>query len=334
MDQLENNNKDNDELLARWLNAQLSEAELEQLRAREDFAELEAIVNGLRGLTPPDFDEEKSWQQLRKKIAEAPIAEGENKSAATPLPHRSISSSPSAKRRFIFRKYAVAAAVMLVAALLAWLLMNGDQYPVTDHVATGPGEKKEIELPDGSTALLNASSTIGYSPDHWKDRRSVVLKGEALFKAKKGLRFTVHAEQGEVVVVGTQFNVYARKTELEVKCLEGQVQVISPSGTERVLLKQREQVRVLNGRMQKRSGLDAAPTWQKGESSFRNAPLTKVLTDLESQYGLTILTDSLGQRTFSGKFVHNNLEKAVKMVCETLNLHCTLQNDTLRIGNR
>ena len=99
------------------------------------------------------------------------------------------------------------------------------------------------------------------------------------------------------------------------------------------MLKKKEQVSVIRGRMQKRQGLAFYPTWQKGESSFKNAPVNKVLTDLKAQYGLVILADSLGQRSFSGKFVHGDLQKAVKMVCQPLQLNCTLSGDTLRIGN-
>jgi ferric-dicitrate binding protein FerR (iron transport regulator) len=330
---------DQDELLARWLAGELSDAELEALRKREDFAELEAIVEHLRQLSPPDFDEEKNWEALRKKMAMPPVSgtgsgalETAENIASSPTPSENAGPSSDKKVRSLWT-YAPAIAAVLVVGVLAWLLLGRDDYPVTTKIATGPGEKKELKLPDGSEVVLNASSSLGYSEENWKKRRYAVLNGEAFFKAKKGRQFTVHTEQGDVVVVGTQFNVYARESELEVKCLEGKVQVINPEGTERVLLKQKEQVSVINGRMQKRQGLAFYPTWQKGESSFKNAPIGKVLTDLKAQYGLVILADSLGQRSFSGKFVHGDLQKAVKMVCQPLQLNCTLTGDTLRIGN-
>ena len=328
-----------DELLARWLAGELSDAELAELRKREDFAELEAVVEQLKQLSPPDFDEEKSWFELRKKMAAPPIAAtrpgtpgGEKNEGPSPTLPEHL-DAPSEKKVRSLWSYVPAIAAVLVVGVLAWLLLGRDDYPVTTAFATGPGEKKELKLPDGSQVMLNASSSLGYSEENWKKRRYVVLSGEAFFKAKKGRRFTVHTKQGDVVVVGTQFNVYARESELEVKCLEGKVQVINPEGTERVLLKKKEQVSVIRGRMQKRQGLAFYPTWQKGESSFKNAPVNKVLTDLKAQYGLVILADSLGQRSFSGKFVHGDLQKAVKMVCQPLQLNCTLSGDTLRIGN-
>lgn len=319
-----------DELLAKWLAGELSSAELDELRQREDFAELEELVGHLSRLSPPDFDEEKSWQSLQKKLATHLVAEGEEKAHPSSTPPTQV--YPVDKMRSM-KRYVPAIAAVLLIGVLVWLLLGRDDFSVTTQIATGPGEKKELTLPDGSKVVLNASSTLGYSPKNWKERRYVVLSGEALFNAKKGRRFTVHTKLGDVVIVGTQFNVYARNNELEVKCLQGKVQVINPAGTERVLLKQREQVSVINGRMQKRRGLVFYPTWQKGESSFRNAPLEKVLTELQAQYGLVIVADSLGQRSFSGKFVHGDLEKAVKMVCQPLQLHCTISEDTLRIKN-
>jgi transmembrane sensor len=157
----------------------------------------------------------------------------------------------------------------------------------------------------------------------------VVLEGEAYFKAKKGKTFTVRSEQGKVEIVGTVFNVYARGEELEVKCAEGKVQVINPDETERVLLKKGEQVSVLRGRMQDRKGLSSYPNWFKGESAFRSAPLGRVFDEMERQYGVTVLVDSLGERTFSGKFVHKDLKKAVKMVCDPMKLKCEVRGDTI-----
>lgn len=327
-----------DDLLRRWLADELSTDELEQLRKRWDFAELELLVLQLKQPPDPYFDEEKARTELIEKLSDRPTAEAEEEEFPNILlptpPATENSTPPETQASTPWERYVVIGAVMLVLGVLAWLLLCSEEHPVTHEVSTGPGEKKELKLPDGSQVTMNASTTLGYSPDHWKERSYVVLSGEAYFKTKKGRRFTVHTRQGDVVVVGTQFNVYAREKELEVKCLEGKVQVINPKGTERVLLKQKEQVSVINGRMQKRQGLAFYPTWQKGESSFRDAPLEKVLTDLRAQYGLVIVADSLGHRSFSGKFVHNDLQKAVKMICQPLQLHCTLRADTLRIDSR
>lgn len=90
----EANTYDHDELLARWLAGELTDAELEALRSREDFEELEAIVEQMRLLSPPAFDEAVSWQRLREKLAASKKADEETEHAS-PLP----SSSPTRKCR-------------------------------------------------------------------------------------------------------------------------------------------------------------------------------------------------------------------------------------------
>jgi ferric-dicitrate binding protein FerR (iron transport regulator) len=225
---------------------------------------------------------------------------------------------------------AIAAAVLLGVVGLWWMTRDGGRVFGEDQsIATKAGEKREVELPDGSTAMLNALSSLDFSPKTWGEDRYVLLEGEAFFKAKKGKTFSVKTEQGTVEVVGTVFNVYARGEELEVKCAEGKVQVINPESTERILLKKGEQVTVLRGRMQKRQGLEGYPNWFKGESAFRSAPLERVFGEMERQYGVKVLADSLGGRTFTGKFVHSDLQKAVKMVCAPMKLNCEVRGDTV-----
>jgi transmembrane sensor len=252
---------------------------------------------------------------------EAKIVEIGAKQVANPnLP--SVNRQPS----IVNRKWlAIAAAVLLGVVGIWWLASPGED----QSIVTQAGEQWEVKLPDGSIAMLNAQSSLDFSPKTWPDDRYVVLEGEAYFKAKKGKTFTVRSEQGKVEIVGTVFNVYARGEELEVKCAEGKVQVINPDETERVLLKKGEQVSVLRGRMQDRKGLSSYPNWFKGESAFRSAPLGRVFDEMERQYGVTVLVDSLGERTFSGKFVHKDLKKAVKMVCDPMKLKCEVRGDTI-----
>ena len=83
--------------------------------------------------------------------------------------------------------------------------------------------------------------------------------------------------------------------------------------------------------MQDRQGLGFYPNWFKGESAFRSAPLSRVFEEMERQYGVMVLADSLGERTFSGKFVHKDLKKALKMVCDPMKLNCEIRGDTVII---
>ncbi len=321
------NNFQDETLLARWLAGELTPEELETLQQREDYADFVRIIEGMEGLRLPEFRETEAWQHLQQKLT----TEKKN-----PAPPQSSIVNPKSKIRQLtpWRRIASIAAALAVIALGIWWFAGktGGAHGMDTSVATSTGEQQELKLPDGSQVTLNAQSKLEYSTATWDGDRRVELAGEAFFKAKKGKRFTVQTQQGKVEVVGTQFNVFARDRELEVKCTEGKVQVTNPAGTERILLATGEQITVLEGRMQQRQGLTHYPNWFKGESSFRSAPLAKVFGEMERQFGVVVMVDSVVGRTFSGKFVHQDLEKALRMVCGPMGLEWTVAGDTVRIG--
>jgi transmembrane sensor len=353
---------DDDTLLARWLAGDLSQEDLEALRNLESYPDYVEMLHAFEGMEMEEFSPTLAWQKLslqlaveaeeaqkaKEMAAEEVYVEGTAVEAQPPLPEapqqpeakiveigtkqaanptlQTVNRQPS----IVNRKWLAIAAAILLGVVGIWWFAGRDPFSFTDtDYVTKAGEKKEVKLPDGSVATLNAMSKLGFTASDWTDGRSVVLEGEAYFKAKKGKTFAVRTEQGTVEVVGTIFNVYARGNELEVKCAEGKVQVINPEQTERVLLKKGEQVSILGGKMQKRQGLASYPNWFKGESTFRSAPLGRVFEEMERQYGVLVLADSLGERTFSGKFVHGSLEKAVKMVCDPMKLNCEVKGDTV-----
>lgn len=365
---MENTNHD-ETLLARWLADELTEQELAELQQREDFADLQAIVEGMKGLEMPAFSEQASWEKLQERLkAEPPketeeetpvpvISEGEIlppevkttemeapavqvvQPTTPPPPVTHTSPQASALKpitetpiRSIGRRQWLYAAAAGVAILLVSLFMLKKSDPTSGYdtvVSSGKGEQKPITLPDGTTVQLNAASLVGYTESDWPDDREVYLQGEAYFKAAKGKTFTVLTDQGKVQVVGTMFNVFAREQQLEVKCTEGIVQVFNPKETEKVLLKAGEQVSVTNGRMQKRAGIDFTPKWFKGESVFKSAPRSRVFREIERQFNVTVVVEDWKGSPFSGKFVNNDLEKALKMVAVPMGLKYEIKNDSV-----
>lgn len=359
---MENTNHD-ETLLARWLADELTEQELAELQQREDFADLQAIVEGMKGLEMPEFSEQASWEKLQERLqAEPPkVTEEEShrpevealvtlapeaefpaiKEVQTPSPPPIGNTPPPAPTlnpvtetpiRSINRRQWLYAAAAAVAILLVSVFMLKKSDPTNGYdtvVSSGKGEQKSVTLPDGTTVQLNAASLVGYTESDWPDNREVYLQGEAYFKAAKGKTFTVKTDQGKVQVVGTVFNVFAREQQLEVKCTEGIVQVFNPKETEKVLIKAGEQVSVTNGRMQKRSGIDFSPKWFKGESVFKSAPRSRVFKEIERQYNVTVVVEDWKGSPFSGKFVNNDLEKALKMVAVPMGLTYQIKNDSV-----
>lgn len=214
----------------------------------------------------------------------------------------------------------LAAAVVLFFVGLS-VFKGNDPQLVTNpvEIATTIGEFEQVTLPDGSQVSLNSNSTLSYSVD-WN--RTLTLEGEAFFEVTKGSKFTVNTTGGTVEVLGTSFNVFAREKDLVVACKTGKVKVevaekkyakvITPGET---VLSKRDTIKML-----KIEPLMIGK-WQTGEFYFENRPVIEVLDEIQRQFQVTIKTDSLEDKVFSGYFINTaSLDVVLSMVCEPLNL--------------
>jgi len=120
----------------------------------------------------------------------------------------------------------IAAGAALVAACLALVLHPVIRTHVLADYVTGVAELREIALPDGSVAYLDAASAIAvdYRPDA---RRIELLSGQAFFEvAHNAARpFRVDADEVSVVVTGTAFGVNRTSHAISVAVQSGTVEV-------------------------------------------------------------------------------------------------------------
>ncbi len=232
------------------------------------------------------------------------------------------------------RKIGVAVLLLSVPAAVILWLREQPAWFLDTTVRTTAGEHRELTLPNGARVVLNAGSELAYDKADWSARPLVRLEGEAYFRIKGKERFQIVSRQGHVYAVGTGiFNVFARGEELEVMCTQGKVQVANEAEAERVLLGKKEQVRIVRGKMQQREKLPYFPAWYKGESHFHRVAAERAFQELERQFGVTVLAESLPDKPFSGKFGHQRLNPALQAVCKPLGLTWRAQGqDTILIG--
>jgi transmembrane sensor len=91
---------------------------------------------------------------------------------------------------------------------------------------TARGERRTVNLPDGSRVELNTDSRIAVA--YSDSRRDIVLtRGEALFDVAKdpSRPFVVQAGEAQVRAVGTAFNIRLRDKVVELTVTEGVVTV-------------------------------------------------------------------------------------------------------------
>ena len=275
--------------LAKWLNNNLTEAELAEFKKSDEYASYERIIAASDQLKAPDFNADEALMAIKNQ--------------RTLQDTKVVQLHPFKK----FIRIAAAAAVIIFGSY--FYLNNLDENIVTEYA-----ENKEVVLPDNSKVRLNADSELSYSERKWSKERNVELKGEAFFKVAKGKRFTVATDAGKVAVLGTQFNVENREGFFEVTCFEGLVSVTFngketklPAGTSFM---------VIDGKITEASVPQTQqPSWLNNESTFKSVPLKYVLAELERQHNITVETQDIDtEQLFTGTFSNTDRDIALKSI--------------------
>jgi ferric-dicitrate binding protein FerR (iron transport regulator) len=289
-----------DELIQKWLLDNLNSQELEAFQALDDYPSLIKLSESLKQFKGPEFNDQLALEKILNKISEKPI--------------------PKNKTYWL-------RPVLRVAALLA-ISFSIYYYTTTldTNIATLTAEKTTVELPDHSKVSLNALTKITYNKKSWKKHRELTLDGEAYFKVEKGSKFNVKTATGTVTVLGTQFQVNYRDNLFEVVCYEGSVKVATKLKS--MILNPGDQFLIIDGEFitqEKENRID--PAWLHNESQFNSMPYKIVLNELERQYQLTIDAKNINTKVlFTGRFVHDNLDLALKAITLPLNIAYTKEN--------
>ncbi|GAA4274548.1 FecR family protein [Aquimarina gracilis] len=282
--------------LSRWINGELSEEELREFQSHPEYEHYVKIKAGADALDLRRYDIEEQLISLKSKRSDK-------------------------KSRGIIKLWPYFAAAASIAIILGLFLFGPNQSYTSDY-----GEKLIVTLPDGSEMTLNAKSIARFDKKNWKNNRTVTLEGEAFFKVKKGSKFTVITDNGDVSVLGTQFNVHSQNSLFEVNCFEGKVSVTNKNNKE--ILTAGKAYRNLGKTSEKWTFNAAGPSWLTNTSSFRSIPIRYVLKELEEQYNIQIKEEglNLGYK-YTGTFPNDNIEVALKTVFSTLDIEYTLSQD-------
>lgn len=158
-------------------------------------------------------------------------------------------------------------------------------FPFADY-RTAIGERRSVELPDGSIAHLNADSAIVLDFSD-QSRRLRLRQGQATFSVTHdpAKPFVVEALNGSTRAIGTVFDVDVRLGHVDITVLEGQVAVAHEQSPGSEVL--------ASGDQRVRYGQDLAPSapqpveaeteiaWRRGKLIFDRRPLGDVVADIE-----------------------------------------------------
>jgi ferric-dicitrate binding protein FerR (iron transport regulator) len=279
-------------LLAKWLSDDLSPDELAEFEASPDFEKYQKIKNYTNHLQVDDLDENVMLSNIlsQKKITPTVI----------PL-----------YKNWMFR----AAAIFVLALGISFVM----KFFVPETQSAEFGEKTTFSLPDNSEVVLNSGSEINYKKWNWDNNRHLELEGEAYFKVAKGRRFEVQTNLGKVTVLGTQFNVKARKNRFDVVCYEGRVKV-NYANTQ-ILLTHGQSVSFENGKQVNRNVDSLKPEWIDNQISFNKENIRTILDEVERQYNVKIELNTKDTISlFTGKLPAKDLDTALQIISTTYHL--------------
>ena len=208
-------------------------------------------------------------------------------------------------------------------------------------ISTPRGRQFKIILPDGSQVWLNAASSIRYPVAFTGDERKVYITGEGYFEVAKNpsMAFTVQANDMQVQVLGTHFNINAYSDEEAIKTtlLEGAVKVTKDAAT--ALLKPGQQAAIPSSSATSGPGIqvqivniEQVIAWKNGVFDFQNATLEKIMRQLARWYDIEVAYEKgIPDIEFEGAINRQNELAEVLRILERLGVHFKLEGRRLTV---
>ena len=204
------------------------------------------------------------------------------------------------------------------------------------------GADYQVTLADGTKVWLNCESTLRYPVEFGDEKREVYLDGEGYFEVNKATEwpFIVNAEQMQVKVTGTKFNVKSYSTEpiVHTTLVEGSVWAYTDQT--QVQLTPSEQFRY--DKETGKTSVQKVDTelytgWIEGMFVFRNQRLEDVMNDLARWYNMTIFystAETKEIRISTNLNRYKNIDDLLEIINESGKVVVARKDNTITIHAR
>ncbi|MBE8720894.1 FecR family protein [Sphingobacterium pedocola] len=209
------------------------------------------------------------------------------------------------KSGLVFRRWLAGAAALLLAGIGLFYWNTPQEYqqevavaiaPVYRTITTEVGERKRVDLPDGSTITLNARSQLRFDENQYgRTTRTIeLLSGEAFFDVAKdsSRAFIVQAGVLQTTVLGTSFNIrtYDEMPEQVISVFTGRVQVQRGQHMLGTLEKgqrirfEKEHANSLTEEFDR----GYSPSWTSGKVVLQDADFDELALAINNTYGIIL----------------------------------------------
>lgn len=323
--------------------------ELEIKHAKDEYLQL------FNALAQADMEEQ--LERLKKSL--------EQRKAAPVVPINKFEKRGHTRVVPLFLKIAVAAMVITGLFFAINYFINTPE-KTEKYFETAYGEKKSIQLPDGTNVTMNAGSKIRIKDKYGIGVRDIYLEGEAFFEVKHDSvhPFVVHTAAMDVKALGTSFNVKAYREDetTETSLITGIVEVtLKENNNSRLLLYPNQKIEwqryekiiadIKTNQAPKTDGvatkdiliknpegISAADikeiSWKENKLVFDDEEFGNIAKLLERWYGakITFADNTLLKYRFTGIFENEDLIKVLDFLKESKNFNYTIERgETLRV---
>lgn len=180
-----------------------------------------------------------------------------------------------------------------------------------NKLSTPRGGQFKLQLPDGSTAWLNAASSIRYPVAFSGKERHVEVTGEVYLDVapNEAMPFKVTVNKDlDINVLGTQFNInaYPDQPFVSTTLLQGRVSV-SRNGQRALLLPGEQAITGSDIRVEKNIDTDKIVAWKNGMFNFEDVSLQEAMKEIERWYDIKVIYENgISDIPFSGKISRDN----------------------------
>ncbi|RWU18184.1 hypothetical protein DM813_26385 [Pseudomonas alkylphenolica] len=210
----------------------------------------------------------------------------------------------------------------------------------SQHLVSEVGQRRTLQLADGSEVLLDSDSEMTISW-HLRTRQVELKRGQALFQVSPMVYrpFLVDAGRAGVRVVGTRFNVNRHEQDVQVTVAEGKVAVRGDATDTVALLEPGQQLRVQKGIPGEvtRVSADDVTAWTDSRLVFESTPLAEVIGTLQRYYPqpITLQDPGIAGLPVSGVFDSGHVDRLLALLPGILPVNvATAPDGAVRIKSR
>ncbi|MEX0275099.1 MAG: FecR family protein [Flavobacteriaceae bacterium] len=216
--------------------------------------------------------------------------------------------------------------------------------PVFNEIYVPYGQTLTITLSDHTKVWLNAGTRFRFPQNlgSTAQNRMVYLEGEAYFDVAKDANrpFIVNAQNIDIKVLGTQFNVsaYESDSNIATTLVEGSVNMYENSNPDtKILLRPSYQASFIkeNGTLvQKKVDTRIYTGWMHNKLIIDNLSFQEILKRLERTHNVSIINNAthLHNEVYRGEFDNEGIEAILRTIATSTPFNYTMDNNVITIS--